>query len=378
MSPLSIVDSGILYINPDPAHRHVSAFFPTVVQLGESEFLCLYQRGDGMYATNSTLGRLRSVDGGATWQDESVLRDASPDDRHWSLHCTFLSGMSDGRLVVFAMRADRSDPARPMFSETGGITRIEPLLFESYDGGRTWAPPRVTTLGKDLVVSPAQSIIELASGRWLAVVDEWRAYHDPRPYEPRMLGFFSDDQGRTWSDPTVIADKSRGGRGYWHGRPIRLRDGGLFSLFWTADMSDVARGPVNLPIHAAAADAAGQQWETPYSTGIPGQTNCVTELPDGRLAAIYTDREGARPGFLIVLSHDRGRTWNLDDRLRVWDATGWTQIGVSSPDRYPRSHDTIAFGAPSLMTTQQGELLASWWCTFASLTHLRWARVVAG
>ena len=57
--------------------------------------------------------------------------------------------------------------------------------------------------------------------------------------------------------------------------------------------------------------------------------------------------------------------------------TGWTQIGLDCPDRYPRSHDTIAFGAPSLITTTDGRLFASWWCTYASLTHCRWARIEA-
>ena len=53
MSRLRIVDDGILYINPDPAHYHVSAFFPSVVQLSEKELVCVYQRGNGMYAANS-------------------------------------------------------------------------------------------------------------------------------------------------------------------------------------------------------------------------------------------------------------------------------------------------------------------------------------
>ena len=112
-------------------------------------------------------------------------------------------------------------------------------------------------------------------------------------------------------------------------------------------------------------------------TALPGQTNCTVELPDGRLAAIYTWRESDRPGFMVVLSNDSSRTWDLEHQIRVWDATGWTHIGLSRPDRYPRSHDTIAFGAPSLTTTMSGELFASWWCTYASLTHVRWAKITA-
>ena len=56
--------------------------------------------------------------------------------------------------------------------------------------------------------------------------------------------------------------------------------------------------------------------ETPQATTIPGQTNCTAELPDGRLAAIYTWRESDQPGFMIVLSNDGGRTWDIDHQIR--------------------------------------------------------------
>ena len=377
MSRLTIVDNGILYINPDPAHHHVSAFFPNMVQLSDREYVCIYQRGDGMYAVNCNVARLRSLDCGATWQDEGFLYEKSGDDRPYSYHCTFVSRFGDARLVVFAFRADRSNPQQPMFSETGGVIANEPLLLFSEDGGRTWSGPLVVELPAGLVATPAQSIIELQNGRWFATFDQWPAFEDPGPYRPRMLGFFSDDQGRTWKDMVVVADGATDGKGFWHGRAIRLSDGRLFSLFWSADMTDPTRGPIDLPIHYAYADPTGQAWETPQPTTIPGQTNCPSELADGRLAAIYTWRESRQPGFLVVLSDDGGRTWDLEHQVCVWDTTGWTHIGLESRDRYPRSHDTIAFGAPSLFTTTSGELVASWWCTHASLTHLRWARIAA-
>jgi len=39
MSKLTIIDSGILYINPDPAHYHVFASHAHPVQLATHEFL---------------------------------------------------------------------------------------------------------------------------------------------------------------------------------------------------------------------------------------------------------------------------------------------------------------------------------------------------
>ncbi len=377
MSQLRITDSGIIYINPDPAHYHVSAFFPNVVQLSESEFICVYQRGDGMYAANSNVALLRSLDGGVSWTDEGDLHDKSQDDRPYSYHGTHVSRMCDGSLVVCPFRADRSNPDQPFFSEMGGLIANDPVLLISQDDGLTWTGPSVVSLPPDLVATPAQSVIELSNGSWLATFDRWPAFGDSGPYKPRMLCLFSDDRGQSWKDMVVMADGAEEGKGFWHGRAVRLANGRLFSLLWSADMTDPDRGPIDLPIHYTFADPTGHVWQTPQPTTLPGQTNCTAELPDGRLAAIYTWRESDCPGFMVALSKDGGQTWDLEHQIRVWDATGWTEIGLSSPDRYPRSHDTIAFGAPSLITTISGELFASWWCTYASLTHMRWAKISA-
>ena len=378
MSQLRIVDSGILFINDNPAYQHVAAFFPNIVQTAEEDFVCVYQRGDGMYAANSHRARLRSHDGGKTWVDEGPLFDQSEEERPYSYHGSTVSRMHDGLLVVIGMRIDRSNPHQELFGEAGGLVACETVLSTSRDDGRTWSEPQVMTLPIDqVVVTPAQSIIELADGRWYATFDVWPTFDDPGPYKPRMIGFFSNDEGRTWTDMAVMADGLAERRGYWHGRAIRLADDRLFSLFWSADMTHPDQGPIDLPIHYSFGDPTGRQWETPQPTALPGQTNCTTQLPDGRLAAVYTAREAEQPGFWVVLSDKDGRKWDVAHQLRVWDAAGWTKLGISSPDRYPRSHDTIAFGAPSIITTTSGELLASWWCTYASLTHLRWAKIAA-
>lgn len=375
MQILQLVDAGILYINPDPAHYHVFASHAHPLQLSAHEFIATYQRGDGMYAANANLALARSHDGGVTWRHEGFLHDKSMDDRPYSYHDGFLSQMSDGGLVVFAFRADRSNPQQPMFSPSGGLIANQPVLFCSPDGGHTWSEPQPVQLPTGLVATPASTLVELADGRWLATFDQWRDFDDGRPYQPRMLACTSADRGRTWRDLMVLADGAEIGKGFWHGKTIRLVDGRLFTLYWAADMTQPDRGPVSLPIHYAISDPAGLNWSMPQPTTLPGQTNWPAQLPDGTLAAIYTRREGSEPGFYVALSPDGGQSWDLARQIQLWDATGWTQIGISAPDTYPRSHDTIAFGAPTLMTTREGGLYASWWCTYASITHVRWARL---
>lgn len=375
MATLEIIDSGILYINPDPAHYHVFASHAHPLQLSAQEFVATYQRGDGMYAVNGNIALTRSLDGGVTWQHQGFLHDKTGDDRPYSYHDGFLSRVADGSLVVLAFRSDRSQPDKPMFSPSGGLIENEPVLFFSSDGGHTWSQPQPIQLPAGLVATPASTIVELADGRWLATFDQWHAYDDDRPYKPIMLACTSADRGRTWSPMQTMADGAAVGKGFWHGKTLRLNDDQLFTLYWAADMTQPDKGPLNLPIHYAITDANASTWPMPQPTILPGQTNWPAQLPDGTLAAIYTRREGEQPGFLVVLSTDLGQSWDLENQVRLWDTTGWTHLGISSPDKYPRSHDTVAFGAPTLMTTLEGELYASWWCTYASITHIRWARL---
>jgi hypothetical protein len=93
------------------------------------------------------------------------------------------------------------------------------------------------------------------------------------------------------------------------------------------------------------------------------------------MIAIYTVRKTKPPGFYVTSSEDGGRTWNLDEQLLVWDATGRDKIGVHAPQSYPRSHDTIAYGAPTATVLENGDVFCSFWCTELSVTQIRYARV---
>tara|TARA_B100000686_G_C16779354_1_gene970753 strand:+ start:260 stop:1396 length:1137 start_codon:yes stop_codon:yes gene_type:complete len=372
---MRIVDAGIIYVNPDPAYSHISAFYPNVVQLFENELLCVHQYGDGLYAPNNTLGVLRSTDGGKTWTNEGELHDRSKDDRPYSYMASFLSRMSDGTLTVSPFRIDRSNPRVRLFNDNAGLIDNDPILFISRDRGLSWSEPIVQKLPTDMNLTSAQALIELDDGKWMATFDQWPRFDDTDEYEPRMWCCTSGDGGQTWDQLTVMADGADEGKGYWHGRTTKLSDGRLFSLLWAADMTQIDKGPVNLTNHFTISDPSGRYWETPTATNLPGQTNCTVQLPDGRLAAIYTCRESSKLGFLVALSNDLGLTWDLENQVRVWDASNKTVIGFNSADKYPHSHDTIAFGAPSLITLANEELLATWWCTHMSLTHTRWAKL---
>jgi FAD/FMN-containing dehydrogenase len=137
MGVLRIVDTGILFINPDPSRYHVWAATAHPVALSDTEFIATYQRGAAMYAADSDMAVTRSHDGGVTWAHERFIHDKRGDDRPYSYHDAQLGQMKDGELVALAFRIDRSDPDQPMFSAAGGLLPVQCVLFKSHDDGAT-------------------------------------------------------------------------------------------------------------------------------------------------------------------------------------------------------------------------------------------------
>lgn len=373
MSQLEIIDSGVIYRNSDPGYKYVFAAFSHPVEIPSGEILCSYNRGQALYATDLTFYLARSLDGGKTWPEHTLVYDRSRDGNiHYSYHDPFLSRTRDGILVIVAFRVDRSDPEKPLFNEaTGGLAPIEIVLFQSVDKGHTWVGPQIIPVPAGMVISPSSGIIELRNGEWFLPFDQWHGFDEPGPYRPKTVGLFSRDQGRNWGNAMSFADGSAAGQGFWHGKIVPLLDGRLFTLFWSANMQTGQ----DMPLHRCLGSADGRNWSTPEQTNIPGQTNNVVDLGQGRMAAIYTTRDAAHPGFYMVLSLDEGKSWDVQNQLQVWDATGRDKLGVAAPLAYPRSHDTIAFGAPTVIGLSNGDLLATFWCTEMSITHIRYVRV---
>ena len=373
MSRIEMISEGPIYRNPNPGYGYVGGFFSNVVQLSEDEIFCTYNRGGGMYATDLAHYAARSADGGESWTEHHVVYDRGPDDAAYSYHDPMVAHLDNGSLVITTFRVDRSDPELPLFNEeTGGIGAFELVALHSTDHGRSWSRPERMEVPDDLIVTPSSGVIELSDGRWFMPFDRWHAFDSSQPYRPQVVGLFSTDRGRTWVDPVVVADTNSQDKGFWHGQVLRMNDGRLFTMFWTALMkSDID----NQPLHRCVGSPDGKNWSEPEPTTLPGQTNHAVDLGDGRMLNVYTRRDGPQPGFFAAVSGDEGRTWDLDNQVCVWDATGRDKLGVEAPDTYPCSHDTIAFGAPRAIRLADGDVLATYWCTEMSLTHVRCARL---
>ena len=372
MSQIKLIDSGVIYRNPNPGYEYHFACQSHLIQLSQQELLCSFQRGQALYSLDAVMMQARSVDGGKNWQAEGLIHDPAIDDSPYSYHGPFLSRVPDGSLVITAIRWNRSDPFHPLFNvKTGGIFQSETLLYRSSDNGFNWSGPEIIEVPDGMVITPSGGVVVLSNGYWFLSFDQWHDYHDPGPYRPRTVGLFSSDEGRTWGDPIVFGNGEALGKGHWHGRIIRRRDNSLFTMFWTADN----QSGKNLTLLSSNGSPDGFQWTDPEPTNIPGQTNWVADLGDGKMVMIYTVREMQPPGFFAVFSEDNGKSWNLDHQVNLWDATGRDKIGSNAPESYPRSHDTISFGAPTATVLEEGDVFATFWCTEVSVTQIRYVRL---
>lgn len=372
MPKLDLAGSGILYRNPLPGHFAYNAYLPTVAVLSEKELIAAFRRGSALYAPDSVMYQLRSTDGGQSWQHEGLVWNPRQDEGVFSYGPPCLTRLRDGSLVLVSYRADRSYPDKLMVnSATGGFLQVDTILMRSGDHGHTWSAPELIPMPAGMILDFSGGIVELEDGRWFLAFDNGKGYDDPNPVEPVMRGVFSGDRGWTWGDLVTIAGSPQDTKGYWHGVPVRLHDGRLFILLWTADKSS---GEF-LTIHRSISDTDGQRWSTPQPTGIRGQTSWAADLGKGHMVAAYTQREGPHPGIVAVSSTDGGLTWDLDHQVQIWDASGQETIGVAAKDTYPQSHDAIAFGRPHALPLNKREVFVTYWCTDTSVTQARWARL---
>jgi hypothetical protein len=372
MIMIKILDEGILYRNPLPQLRVVHACFPVIQELSEQELLCVYRRGTAFESADGVIGKLRSTDGGKSWVEEGVVWDLSKDNKPYSYRSGNLTKLRDGTLLLLSSRWDRSDPDKPLYNpKTEGYLPAEVVLFRSLDNGRSWLAPQVVPLPEGIIGNHSGPILELSNGHLLLPFETWKDYDDLNPAEQRAMALFSNDDGKTWGNPTAVADGTIQGIFYWDQHIIALDNGHLFTMFWVHD----AKADKDLQIHYAISKDEGCIWTRPKPTGINGQVSCPVEVGHGRLLLIYNLRYAERPGIMAVLSENGGKTWDFAHQVMLWDAQSQTNVGTASQARAIADMATFGFGKPDAHKLTNGDILISFWCTQACVTHIRWCRL---
>jgi len=259
-----------------------------------------------------------------------VIADNAP-------YCAFtdVAHLGGGELVaVYDAGANHLDPGM----------RIE--LRRSSDAGRTWSTPQV-------VVEPIDAgfgvrdphIAVLRDGRWVL---SWFSYHEARVYSSiRTHTRFSDDGGRTWSEPATLDAPPLAGMAMSN-RALELRDGRLLLSVHGRESDEATQEICGVMVSHDRGASWPEFHEKCRETPPQGMECELAELGDGRIVALI--RRTSKTLGLRTVSEDGGKSWSEPEEVPVGHAPGILVDG----DCMLVNHRTFPDGEPRENTTGEG------------------------
>jgi sialidase-1 len=214
----------------------------------------------------------------------------------------------DGSLIAFA-EARKYNADDPGF----GKQEIDLVFKRSTNNGATWSPMKLLEhAGEYWSAANAATLVDRSNGRL------WVFYLRSRPGcstetsrpgtdDMQTIARWSDDNGRSWSDPKDLTavgrdlnDKSWRASVPGPGGAIQTRKGRLIVPMWKTPFANFA----------VFSDDHGRTWQR--SQMVPGKQggdeNQIVELTEGRL--LMDCRQNSGSHRWLVESTDGGQTWS--------------------------------------------------------------------
>ncbi len=213
----------------------------------------------------------------------------------------------DGSLVAFA-EARKYNAADPGF----GKQDIDLVFKRSTNNGASWSPMIVLEDPGELWSAANPATVVDRTNRWLWVFylrsRPGRSTDTSRPGTDDMQtrARWSDDSGRTWSEPLDLTSVGRDlNDATWRasvpgpGGAIQTRSGRLVVPMWKTPFANFA----------LVSDDHGRTWRRSRFVPAPqgGDENQIVELADGRL--LMDIRQNSGPHRWLAESADQGWTW---------------------------------------------------------------------
>ena len=297
--------------------------FPHLIRIQGEELLVSFReapRVNGIQHTHprSIITLIRSYDGGLTWDKKNTSQMGAGGGQELSL--VSLGGEHVAGALAWHEVVQTNETIRT------GIPQVYPAEFPfrtpgafwawSKTFGLTWLPHHSVFFGPGTM--PCGSPLITSDGTLLCPV-----YGDQQAGMSSTL-YRSLDQGRTWAEPTIIAQGTKGVCDYcepcvvetsthqyraFHRVENTLEGQGCF---WTNTSED-----------------DGITWSIPQNTHIlSGACPRILKLTDGRLLLTF-GRRYPPFGIRAMLSHDGGETWG-DTAWLLREANNWNQGYTSS------------------------------------------------
>ena len=296
-------------------------YFPVLTSVGGDEILAVVRAGAGHVGVTGRLEAIRSVDGGRTWAAPVVIVDSGADDRNPAV------GVAPDGTVVLAYHAQGS------YGEDGSwmpqLRRVQMRQTRSRDGGRSWEDNRPLGVEGMEKHSPFGRIVTLPGGTMLLPL---YGSDSPSGDDAGDCAYIlrSDDHGRTWDRPSLIAE------GYNETALLSTGDGVLI-----AAMRSVHDGGL---ISVCRSTDGGCTWDAPSEVTREREHPAdLTLLSNDWVLMVYGVRHDPF-GVQARVSKDGGRRWS--GPMIVCDDLGDSDLGYPSTVRLGERLVTAYYCAP--------------------------------
>jgi sialidase-1 len=286
--------------------------FPVMIRLRNGDLGAAVRGGGTHVHVKGRLDWIRSKDGGRTWS-RSVLVDTPLDDRNPAV-----GQLKDGTVIVAYHVAGGYGPDGEPPVRGAKLVRNGLYILRSRDNAMTWDPPIRSEVALELAASSYGKIVQLSDGTALMAV----YYLKGSPYEHISNVYRSTDSGKTWGDPSHIADDF---------------DETALAVLPGDRLVAVLRSKTDAYLSVSFSNDKGRTWSPPRRiTAAKEHPGDVIVLADGRLLLSYGERN--RPyGVRARLSSNSGLDWGPETFILAADCDsadcGYPSSAEVSPGR---------------------------------------------
>ena len=115
---------------------------PTIAPLADGTWVAAQHVGQSLGSSDNHIEFLISRDEGATWDNRGSIHGGEGPDERYTYRAPKIVAIPDGRLLISADRYPKKTAA--LFNlESETLSRSEMLLIWSEDRGKTWSEPQV-------------------------------------------------------------------------------------------------------------------------------------------------------------------------------------------------------------------------------------------
>lgn len=369
---MKITGRGILN-QASPLTKRAFSTFPAVIDLPDGKILSSYRVGSSKDCDDETIEVRESHDLGLTWSEPRCPFPPYVENGYWySLKLVYFTLLPTRRLLATAMAVNRASyPGRPLFNEvTQGCLPMRILLSESMDGGETWEPWRAidtpADIGPPSLTSP---LFRLIDGRLAISLESNKHYLDSSPWLQKVTYLFSDDDGRHWGNPVVVAQDLTGRIFNWDQRAGVTPDGVIVTFTWVFDSKD----EVYRNIWKRHSLDGGISWSNPEDLGFADQSSHPAIFSDGRIALAWVDRFDTQT-IRARVAHSYREPFDILSETVVYESPkrskGKSGLGESLDEM-----NQWAYGLPFAHALTNGEALVVYYAGSSIGTSVYWARL---